>query len=116
MLIFDLRIQNCGDEATVINRKATSMFKFNYNKKEKLGEILAMFDKAYELQGNNMQDPSLEQYMKTVQLHSKFNKGSMTDDQILEKYDRGEALQNLNLLERARAAVDHNDDVVRKRV
>ncbi|MFM9074447.1 MAG: hypothetical protein ACKORJ_02620, partial [Bacteroidota bacterium] len=61
MLIFDLRIKNCGDEATVVNRKATSMFKFNYNKKEKLGEILAMFDKAYELQGNNMQDPSLEQ-------------------------------------------------------
>jgi len=88
MLIFDLRIKNCGDEATVVNRKATSMFKFNYNNKAKLGEVLAMFDKAYELQGNNMQDPSLEQYMKTVQLHSKFNKGSMTDDQILEKYDR----------------------------
>ena len=88
MLIFDQRIKNCGDEATVVNRKATSMFKFYYNKKEKLGEVLAMFDKAFELQGNNMQDPSLEQYMKTVQLHSKFNKGSMTDDQIIEKYDR----------------------------
>lgn len=35
---------------------------------------------------------------------------------ILEKYDRGEALLNLNNAERARAAVDHNDDVVKKRV
>ncbi|MFM7193423.1 MAG: tetratricopeptide repeat protein [Bacteroidota bacterium] len=99
MLIFDLRIKNCGDEATVVNRKATSMFKFNYNKKEKLGEILAMFDKAYELQGNNMQDPSLEQYMKTVQLHSKFNKGSLTDDQIIEKYDRIMAIIDVKVKE-----------------
>lgn len=92
MVVYDLRIQNCGDEAQVVNRKANSYFKFYYKQKEKLGEVLAMFDKTYELNGEKMMESSLDLYMKTVQLHSSFNKGSMTEDQILERYDRISAI------------------------
>ena len=92
MIVYDLRVQNCGDEAQVINRKANTLFKYYYKQKEKLPEVLALFDKAYELNGNNLMDQSLDLYMKTVQLHSTFNKGSLTDDQILDRYDRISAI------------------------
>lgn len=88
MVVYDLRVQNCGDEAQVVNRKANTYFKYYYKTKEKLAEVLALFDKAYELNGDKMMESSLDLYMKTVQLHSSFNKGSMTEDQILERYDR----------------------------
>ena len=88
MIIYDLRIANCGDEAIVLNRKANTLFKHHYKNKAMLGEILALYDKIWELRGNSIMDQSLDLYMKTTQLHSTFNKGSMTDDQILERYDR----------------------------
>jgi Flp pilus assembly protein TadD len=88
MIIYDLRIANCGDEALVLNRKANTLFKHHYKNKAKLGEILALYDKIWELRGNNIMDQSLDLYMKTTQLHATFNKGSLTDDQILERYDR----------------------------
>jgi len=88
MAIYDMRVRNCGDEGPVVNRKANSMFKYYYKDKTKLGDILAMFDKAYELNGNNMIDQSLDLYMKVVQLQSTFNKGSLSDDEILDRYDK----------------------------
>jgi tetratricopeptide (TPR) repeat protein len=87
MAIYDLRIANCGDEAQVIGRKANAMFKFYYKDKTKLASVLAIYDRAYELNKENMMETNLDPFMKTVQLNATFNKGSMTDEQILERYD-----------------------------
>jgi len=87
MAIYDLRVTNCGDEAQVIGRKANTMFKFYYKDKTKLPAVVAIFDRAYELNKENMMESNLDLYMKSVQLNATFNKGSMTDDQILERYD-----------------------------
>ena len=31
MIVYDMRIKNCGEEATVLNRKALSFLKYNIN-------------------------------------------------------------------------------------
>jgi len=92
MAVYDLRISNCGDEAQVIGRKANSMFKYYYKDKTKLASVVAIFDRAYELNKENMMESNLDLYMKSVQLQSTFNKGSLTDDQILERYDNINAI------------------------
>jgi tetratricopeptide (TPR) repeat protein len=85
MIIYDLRIKICGEEATVTNRKALSFVKFNLQTKP--AEALAILDKTFELNGNNIMDGTLVPYMQTVRV----NKGklnNLTDDQIMERYDR----------------------------
>ncbi len=88
MIIYDLRLQNCGDEVNVLNRKASSNVKYNINNKEKAPELLAMFDKVYEISGNNVNDNNLEAYMSVIYVNFLINKGSMTEEQILSRYDK----------------------------
>ncbi|MFZ9980563.1 MAG: tetratricopeptide repeat protein [Cyclobacteriaceae bacterium] len=87
MAIYDLRIANCGNEEQVIGRKANAMFKFNYKDKTKLASVLEIYDRTFELNKEDMMESNLDLYMKAVQLNSVMNKGSMTDEQILERYD-----------------------------
>jgi tetratricopeptide (TPR) repeat protein len=85
MTVYDMRIKNCGEEATVLNRKALSFVKYNINDKPE--EALAMLEKAVELNGNNVLDGTLVPYMQTIRLNvTKFKK--ITEPQILEKYDK----------------------------
>ena len=85
MIIYDLRIQNCGDEANVMNRKAIPFLKYNVN--EKPDETLALMDKVMELNGANMFDALLVPYMQTLRLNVlKYKK--MSDAEILERYDK----------------------------
>jgi tetratricopeptide (TPR) repeat protein len=85
MIIYDMRIKNCGEEASVMARKALSYYKFNING-AKGAEVLPVMDKAFELNGNNIMDGLLVPYMQSVRISAaKFKK--LTEDQILEKYD-----------------------------
>lgn len=97
MSVYDLRVANCGDEAQVIGRKANSMFKYYYKDKAKLPAVVEIYDRAYELNKENMMESNLDLYMKSVQLNASFNKGSMTDDQILERYDNINAIIDAKL-------------------
>jgi tetratricopeptide (TPR) repeat protein len=87
MLIYDLRIKSCGEEATVLNRKAGALFKHSVKNKEKSAELLALYDKVFELNGNNVSDPSLLNYMNVVKANVVYHK-SLTDEQILSRYDK----------------------------
>jgi tetratricopeptide (TPR) repeat protein len=85
LLIYDMRIKNCGEEATVLNRKALSFI--NYYINDQPAEALTLLDKVFELNGNNVMDGTLLPYMQTVRLNAlKFK--NLTDAQILERYDR----------------------------
>ncbi len=85
MIIYDLRIKNCGEEASVLNRKALSFLRYSIN--DQPAEALTLLDKVFELNGNNVLDGTLLPYMQTVRLNSlKFK--NLTDAQILERYDR----------------------------
>jgi len=85
MLVYDLRIKNCGEEASVTNRKALSFVKYNVN--DKPAEALEILEKSITLNGNNVLDGTLVPYFQTVRLNvTKFK--TITEDQILEKYDK----------------------------
>jgi hypothetical protein len=87
LLMYDLRIKSCGEEANVLNRKANASFKYNYKDKNKLPELLELYDKVFELNGNNVTDPSLTSYMNVVDLNAKYVK-NINCDQVLQRYDK----------------------------
>ena len=87
LLMFDLRIKSCGEEASVLNRKANASFKFNYKDKNKLPELLTLYDKVFEMNGNNVTDPTLNSYMNVVDLNAKYVK-NLNCEQVLQRYDK----------------------------
>jgi tetratricopeptide (TPR) repeat protein len=86
LIIYDQRIKNCGEEPTVLNRKVLSYFKYNFNNTAKLADILALFDKVFELNGNNVMDGTLVPYMQAVRVN-KLKLKTLTEDQIFQRYD-----------------------------
>ena len=86
MIVYDLRIQNCGEEANVTNRKAFSFFYYHVNDATKSKEILPLMDKAIDLNGENILDGLAEYYMRAVKI-SADNK-LIKDGQILERYNK----------------------------
>jgi len=87
MLIYDLRIKNCGEEMNVLNRKAISAYKYNVQNKDKVAEVLALFDKMYEVSGNNVMDNNLDAYMGTVKSNVDLLK-NLSEDQIMQRYNK----------------------------
>lgn len=87
MMMYDMRITNCGDEVNVLNRKAIYAAVFNSQNKEKTAEVLALYDKVYEISGNNVLDNNLLTYMQVVQLNAALLK-NLSEDQILQRYDK----------------------------
>jgi tetratricopeptide (TPR) repeat protein len=87
LLMYDLRIKYCGEEATVLNRKALSAAQYNLNTTGKEEGVLALFDKAIELNGNNIMDNTLVPYMQVIRIN-KAKLKKLTDDQVLQRYDK----------------------------
>ena len=87
MLIYDLRVENCGEEGKVLNRKAYAAYKYNIRQKGKLPEIMDLFDQAFALNGNGVDYYMLVPFMSTVKYNAKFQK-NLSEDQILERYDK----------------------------
>lgn len=87
MLIYDMRLKYCGDEVNVINRKAASNVKFNINDKTKSVELLGLYDRVYEISGNNVNDNNLEAYMSVIYVNFMTQK-NLNEDQIFQRYDK----------------------------
>lgn len=87
MLIYDMRVANCGDQVNVLNRKAIYAAVFNSQNKEKTAEVLALYDKVFEISGNNVIDNNLLTYMQVIQLNAAILK-NLSEDQILDRYDK----------------------------
>src|SRR4051812_17282379 len=91
LIWYDLRIKNCGDEVNVLNRKAYASYKYNIKNKEKLKELLALYDKVFEISGDKVSDGNLVAYITTVKAnHLAFK--DLTDEQVLTRYDKIMAL------------------------
>lgn len=85
MIVYDLRMKNCGDDPVVHNRKALAFLKFNINSQP--AEALKLLDETFQKNGNNVMDATLVPYFQTVRLNAlKFK--NITDAQILERYDK----------------------------
>jgi len=86
LIIYDLRIKNCGDEMNVLNRKAFSANKYNGQNKDKAKDLLAIFDKTYEVSGNNVFDNNLLAYMDVIKLNA--DTKAINEDQVLQRYNK----------------------------
>lgn len=84
MIIYDLRIKTCGDEANVFNRKALSFVKHNANAQPV--ETLEILDKAFEMNGNNILESTIVPYFHVVRLN--FLNKKVSEDDVLTRYDK----------------------------
>jgi len=110
MMLYDMRITNCGDEINVLNRKALYALSYNGQNKAKTAEVLALYDKVFELSGNNVQDNNLVPYMQAVQLNVALLK-NLTDEQILQRYDKISEVIDAKI---KKALAENKQDVVEK--
>lgn len=83
--MFDLRIKYFNDEPDGLNRKATVAYKLLKNDKSRYQELLDLFDRAYELNGNNFFNNNLIGYMDVMNRY-KAAGNELSDDIVLEKY------------------------------
>lgn len=87
MWIYDERVKNCGDEINVLNRKATYAAVYNGQNKDKVAEVLALFDKVLDISGTNVSDNVLDSYFKIVFADFALLK-NMSDDEVLDRYEK----------------------------
>lgn len=87
MMLYDMRITNCGDMENVLNRKAIYAATYNAQNKAKTAQVLALYDKVFEISGNNVLENNLLTYMQVIQLNDALLK-NLTDDQVLQRYDK----------------------------
>ena len=86
MIIYDLRIKTCGEEANVTNRKAMSFYKYYYDSKDKSKEILPLMDKAIGLSNEKILDGLAETYMSAVKISA--DQKLLDENQILTRYEK----------------------------
>lgn len=110
LMLYDMRITNCGDEINVLNRKAIYALAFNGQNKAKTADVLALFDKVFELSGNNVQDNNLVPYMQAVQLNVALLK-NLSEDQILQRYDKISEIIDAKI---KKAMAENKQDVVER--
>jgi tetratricopeptide (TPR) repeat protein len=87
MLMYDMRVKYCGEESSVIVRKAYESYKQNIRKKDELKNILDLFDKAYELNGNDLDYYVILPYMSVVVYNAQYLK-NLSEEEILDRYDK----------------------------
>ncbi|MDN4165824.1 tetratricopeptide repeat protein [Cytophagales bacterium LB-30] len=87
IMIYDLRIKYFNEKASVTDRKAYSSYKYWRDRKEKYPEMYAIFNEAFELNGNEMSSYNLVAYMDAVRRH-KLTSKDVTDEKAIEIYEK----------------------------
>lgn len=87
MQLYDKRIEICGNKVDVLNRKAFSAYKYYIKDPSKYEELLALFDEVFEISGDDVDRNNLRAYMNVLKVN-KLGKKNLTDEQVLEKYDK----------------------------
>lgn len=85
MTLYDSRIQYFNSEADVIQRKAFDAYRFYKDDKAKYQELYELYEKAYELNGNNIGNQHLVAYMDVIRRY-KLTGGEISDVEVLDKY------------------------------
>ena len=85
--MYDLRIKYFNQEATVLNRKASTAYKYYRNNPEKYPELLDVFERALELNGEKFFDGNTLAYMDIIRRYQRGG-GNLTDDDIFDRYEK----------------------------
>lgn len=96
LLLYDLRIKYCGEAPLITNLKALASFKYHLNTKGRESEVLAVMDKALELNGSNISEATLVPYMQTLMVNQQKHR-TFTELQIMERYDKINAILDKRL-------------------
>ncbi len=85
LMIYDMRITNCGEEQSVMNRKAFFAYKHMINGDD-VDQLLTIMDADLKLNGASIPDQLHQPYWQTVRMN-KLKKKNLTDDEVLTRYD-----------------------------
>jgi tetratricopeptide (TPR) repeat protein len=85
LMIYDMRIANCGEEKSVMNRKAFFAYKHLINSDE-VDKLLEIMDADYKLNGTGVSDGLHQPYMQTIRMN-KLKKKNLTDEEVINRYD-----------------------------
>jgi tetratricopeptide (TPR) repeat protein len=96
IMMYDMRVKYCGEEESVIVREAYETYKQNAKKVSELENMLNLFDRAYDLKGNDLDYYVILPYMSTVVNNVKYVK-KLTEEQILERYDKIMSVIDFNI-------------------
>jgi len=84
--LYDTRIEHFGNEDKVLNRKAFDAYKYLKSDQPRYGDLLKLYDKTFELNGNKVFDNNLVAYFDVVRRYQAVNK-DLTDKDILDRYN-----------------------------
>jgi len=85
--IVDRRIEVCGEEKKLFPKKALYNYIHNIKNKEKTADIYEMYEKAFDIAGKDLDRSNAQAYVTVLKVYSLRTK-LLSDEQILEKYDR----------------------------
>jgi hypothetical protein len=87
MWLYDEQVKQCGDQVSVLNRKAAHAAIYNAQNNNRTAEVLSLFDKVVDISGVNVSDNILDNYFRVV--YSNFELlGNMSEDTLLVKYKK----------------------------
>lgn len=87
MWLYDERVKQCGDEAAVLNRKATYAAIYNGQNKDKVQDVLALFDRVLDISGDKVSDNVLDNYFRIVYSNFMLIKNK-NEDEIFAHYQK----------------------------
>ncbi len=83
--MYDLRIKYFGEEPEVLNRKVLAAYKYYKGEQSKYQELMDLFKKSFEVNGNDFYSSNLTAYMDVVRRY-KLTKGKITDEEVFAIY------------------------------
>lgn len=97
LMMYDKRLEYFGDEANVLNRKGQKAWVYWKDRPEKTQELFDLYQKIYELNGNDMYAPNTIAYMDMAAKMKNENK--LTDEQVIDVYDNINGVLDANATE-----------------
>jgi tetratricopeptide (TPR) repeat protein len=82
--MYDMRIKYWGNEASVLDRKAYTAFKYFYKTPKKYPELIVMFDKTFSANGSGISTFNILPYMTTAKYGYEWTLKEMPGDKVLE--------------------------------
>ena len=103
--MYDMRIKYWGNEASVLDRKVYSAFKYFYKTPKKYPELIALFDKTYAANGAGISTFNILPFMTTAKYGYEWKLKEMPGDKV---YDIHSMLSDI-MDEKEKAGEDMTD-------
>ncbi len=111
--MYDLRIKYFGEEADVLNRKAYVAYKYYRGTQSKYQELYELFNRAFELNGNDIRINNLTAYMDVIRRYKAVG-GDVPDDVVFEKYTIIKDIIDFQIANGGTSSLSKQSDIVDK--